>query len=102
MSVTGSKRELCLGLVVGLIVALSVLTACGGEAPGGETTATADGEALLQERCTECHDLGRVESAEKTREEWEDNVARMVSKGAQLDADEQSVLVDYLADTYAP
>jgi cytochrome c5 len=67
-----------------------------------EPPASADGETLLQERCTECHDLGRVESAQKTREEWEDNVIRMVDKGAQLNEDEQAVLIDYLADTYAP
>lgn len=142
------SRRLLFGLVVLLIVAASVVSACGGatpapteppeeteptattapteppaeeepteapteEAPTEAPTATmeeepteppasADGETLLQERCTECHDLGRVESAQKTREEWEDNVIRMVDKGAQLNEDEQAVLIDYLADTYAP
>jgi peptide/nickel transport system substrate-binding protein len=62
--------------------------------------AAADGATLLQERCTKCHDLQRVEAAKKTADEWQSTVKRMVSKGAQLNAEEQKVLVEYLAATY--
>ena len=70
------------------------------EAPPTEVPATIDGKSLLQERCTVCHDLGRVERAKKTEEEWKATVERMVGKGAQLDEAEQELLIKYLAETY--
>jgi cytochrome c5 len=62
--------------------------------------AALDGKALLQERCTQCHDLGRVERAKKTGEEWKATVERMVAKGTQLSQAEQELVVQYLAETY--
>jgi hypothetical protein len=59
-----------------------------------------DGQSLVQERCTKCHDLGRVTQANKTEEEWKSTVERMVSKGANLNSAEQEAVIQYLADTY--
>ena len=61
-----------------------------------------EGLALLEERCTDCHGLDRVTRAQKTAEEWAQTVDRMIDKGAQLDADERDVLIDYLTQTYGP
>jgi outer membrane biosynthesis protein TonB len=61
-----------------------------------------DGAALLEERCTVCHGLDRTTSAQKTREEWEQTVARMVGKGAELNEEEQEILIAYLTETYGP
>ena len=99
-------------VVVLTVVALTltlVLVACGGAgqeetAPGaggqGEVPDALDGQTLVEERCAKCHDLKRVESATKTREEWTANVERMVSQGAELDEAEQQAVIDYLAETY--
>jgi cytochrome c5 len=65
-----------------------------------EAPAAMDGVALLQERCTACHNLNRVESAKKTGDEWRATVGRMVSKGAKLNSDEQETLIKYLTATY--
>jgi cytochrome c5 len=65
-----------------------------------EAPITLDGRSLLEERCTVCHDLGRVERSKKTEEEWKATVERMVGKGAQLDEAEQELLIKYLAETY--
>lgn len=62
--------------------------------------AALDGKALVEERCTKCHDLGRVESAKKTAEEWKATVERMVAKGTQLNQEEQELVIKYLAETY--
>jgi cytochrome c5 len=85
----------------------SLLAACGGAgeqpvAPAAEqaTPAASEGKALLEERCTKCHDLGRVEKASKTEEEWKVTVERMVGKGAQLSQAEQELVIQYLAETY--
>ncbi len=58
------------------------------------------GKTLLEERCTKCHDLSRVTSKSKTLEEWKTTIERMVNKGADLDMDEQEILINYLAETY--
>jgi cytochrome c5 len=64
--------------------------------------APAEGQVLLEERCTVCHSLARVESAQKTREEWASTVDRMIDRGAQLSDGERTVVIDYLAETYGP
>jgi hypothetical protein len=104
------NRSLFAVLTMTLLVLLSgsLLAACGARdetavptaEPGGGTPVTLDGKALLEERCTKCHDLGRVEQAKKTEEEWKANVERMVSKGAELDQAEQELVIQYLAEAY--
>jgi hypothetical protein len=93
--------------LVGLVVLTVVLvSACGGAAPEPaqpeEQPVSIDGETLLQDRCTECHALSRTTNAKRSAEEWERTVARMVGHGANLNDEEQMVLVDYLAQTYGP
>ena len=69
--------------------------------PGGtETPAALDGKALIQERCTKCHDLTRIQQAKKTRDQWEATVRRMIGNGAQLTKDEQDAAIAYLTKTY--
>jgi hypothetical protein len=70
--------------------------------PSEPPTAGLDGEALLAERCTECHSLGRVQGAKKSEAEWQSTVQRMVGKGAGLTQEEQAAVVAFLAMTYAP
>ena len=67
-----------------------------------QPSSTGDGAALLEGRCTTCHSLERTTSTRKTRDEWEKTVIRMVSKGAELNEEEQEILIEYLAETYGP
>ena len=77
------------------------LTACGAsQTPTAPAATTLDGQALLQERCTVCHNLSRVTSAHKTADQWTATVERMIGHGAQLDAQEKQTLIDYLAQAY--
>jgi branched-chain amino acid transport system substrate-binding protein len=62
--------------------------------------AALDGAALLQERCASCHNLDRVKSATKSKDQWTATVERMISKGAKLNDAEKSALIEYLAKTY--
>jgi cytochrome c5 len=59
-----------------------------------------DGQSLVEERCTQCHSLGAVTGTSKTEEEWRATVGRMVGKGADLNAEEQAAVIQYLAETY--
>lgn len=69
--------------------------------PGEKPQPALDGEALLKERCTQCHGLSRVEQARKTETGWQKTVERMVAKGTALNAEEQVAVIKYLAETYA-
>jgi hypothetical protein len=89
-------------VVLSLIVLICLLVvACSSGSSGNSgNSSTPDGNALMQERCTQCHTLSRVENAHKTAAEWTTTVDRMISYGAQLNSDERSILIDYLAATY--
>ena len=97
-----SKKTLPVLLAVSMLT-LVLVTACGGGAgEPAEEPVSVGGETLLEERCTQCHGLEQVTSLEQTRAEWEQTVTEMVNRGAELNEDEQSVLVDYLAENYGP
>jgi len=94
-------------MLVAILVVVVMLGACGGAqssspTPAANNTAANDGAALLEARCTQCHGLDRVKQARLTQEQWQQTVTRMERKGATLTADEQTVLVTYLAETYKP
>lgn len=92
-----------------ILIALVILVAAAGcgssstSTSGGGTTATQaptpDGKALVQERCTVCHSLDRIQSASKTADEWKTTVDRMIGKGAQLNADEEAAVIEFLTKT---
>ena len=87
--------------IIALLVVFGVIAAqCGASPAATQAPAAVDGGALLKERCTVCHDLGRVESQKKTEAEWKATVERMVGKGAKLNPAEQEAVIKYLAATY--
>ncbi|MBE9557711.1 MAG: quinohemoprotein amine dehydrogenase subunit alpha [Proteobacteria bacterium] len=72
-------------------------------APAG---AQQSGEALVNSRCSGCHErmangkLSRVGEIRKTPEGWDMNIARMmVVHGVEVSSEERSALVKYLSDT---
>ena len=87
------KRVLMLGLAFGFMLStIEVPLAWGQE----------DGATLLEQRCSVCHPSARPKSKQKTPEQWEATVTRMMGKGAKLTAEEKQILVDYLSKTYKP
>ncbi len=59
-----------------------------------------DGAALLESRCTACHNLNKVKQAKKSLAQWESTVNRMIQKGARLTDAEKAILLQYLAQTF--
>lgn len=55
-----------------------------------------EGQKLLNERCTSCHDLNKVYNKKTDRSGWEKIINDMVKKGAKLDSSEKTILIDYL------
>jgi hypothetical protein len=66
----------------------------GGTSPAA--TATVDGEALIREKLQNHHDIERIFSAQKTREEWVVTLDRMISYGAKISEEEKTLIIDYL------
>jgi hypothetical protein len=83
-------------LVLGLI-----LTACSGAQESGAGSGDdLDGQALVEERCTVCHNLQTITGTKKSADGWQSTVERMIGKGAQLDDAEQAVVVEHLTEAY--
>jgi uncharacterized protein YceK len=86
-----------------VLVAGMVLSSCGSsnsQTTNSQGGVIADGQTLMQTRCTECHSLSRVISAHMTSSQWKRTVDKMILNGAQLTPSEEQVLVDYLAKNY--
>lgn len=90
--------------LVAALAMVALLTGCGGaasgSAPAEKTPAALDGQAIMNEKCTACHDLARIESAKKTPTEWEDTIGRMEANGLVVTPEEKSAVLDYLSATY--
>jgi len=55
------------------------------------------GKDLVMNVCTVCHELTRITSKMKTKEEWGDTVDKMASRGAKASDEEFETIVAYLA-----
>jgi hypothetical protein len=91
-----------INLLVLLTVIMMSLSACSPQASTATSVATSsvDGATLLQERCTKCHPLSRVERSRYTAAQWKTIVDIMNSKGAQVTPSEEPVVINYLATNF--
>ena len=104
------KRKISfISLLLVLVLAGTMLASCGSGSTSTTTAATSapsstgstsDGQDLMQARCSVCHSVSRIKSAQKTAEQWKTTVGQMIGKGAKLNAQEEQTLVDYLAENY--
>jgi cytochrome c5 len=89
------------------IGALALATAAPGQPapaqPAPSATPTPDaaapdpGQALLQAKCTMCHDLGPINQGHHTADEWRGVVNEMITNGAAVSPPEEDQIVAYLA-----
>lgn len=66
----------------------------GGGGPG-QQAAEADGRAILQRNCQQCHELATA-SKKLASEDWRSVITRMVTYGARLSPADQQTLIGYL------
>jgi cytochrome c-type biogenesis protein CcmH/NrfF len=97
-----------------IILLSSTLIACSSSTPtttseppsstisSAPSTSTLDGATLVQQRCTVCHSLSRIESSHHSATEWQTIVDSMIQRGAQLTPEEETVVLNYLAANYGP
>src|SRR2546423_1288106 len=55
------------------------------------------GKELVMNVCTQCHDLARITSKKRSKEEWNDTVDKMAVRGAKASDQEFETIVTYLA-----
>ena len=60
------------------------------------------GKELVMNVCTQCHDLARIISKRRTKEEWSDTVDKMAARGAMASDEEFDAIVTYLAKNFGP
>lgn len=56
-----------------------------------------DGKALVEARCVLCHDLGRVVSLKRTRQEWDRIVRNMIARGFPASVEQTQSIISYLS-----
>ena len=54
------------------------------------------GKDLVLKVCTQCHDLNRITSKQRTKEEWNDLIDKMAARGARASDEEFETIVNYL------
>jgi mono/diheme cytochrome c family protein len=60
------------------------------------------GRELVQDICTQCHELDRLNDQELTAAQWSDLIKGMVSEGPPVTDKEFKQIVDYLARNFGP
>lgn len=69
-----------------------------------QSTALPDqpGREILVRSCVQCHGMETILESKKSEEEWEQTVDRMVSYGANVSPEEQSLVVKYAVTHLGP
>jgi quinohemoprotein amine dehydrogenase len=87
--------------------ALVLVTGLAMSAIGNQAHAALSGQALVNSKCTVCHEtktdhhLTRIGESRRTPEGWDMTVARMTfAHGVKLTSEERGAVVKYLSDTY--
>lgn len=57
---------------------------------------TARMEALITEKIGTNHELSFILEQNKTREQWDETLDRMISNGAEITAEEKQLIIDWL------
>lgn len=86
-----------------LFISLVMMISACSPGPSSKTpapTAVPDGATLLQERCSRCHPLARVERSHHNADEWKTIVDSMIGRGAMLTPEEETVVIEYLAANF--
>ncbi len=68
-----------------------------------QTTPDEEGRDVMRTVCTRCHDLSPITgSGGFSREDWNAVIKSMIAMGANIDARQAELILDYLAKNYPP
>jgi cytochrome c5 len=67
-----------------------------------EPAEEARAKEILENACTSCHNLQRVEAQTQTEDGWEGIIDNMRNRGSSMTDDEAKLVVSYLVRAYGP
>ena len=70
--------------------------------PPLEPAQEAQAKMILEEACTSCHNLQRVEAQAQPEDGWADIIENMRNRGSSMTDDEAKLVVQYLVRAYGP
>jgi len=81
-----------------MLLTMAAFTSLFAFAPSGRSASAVKdrGRELVQDVCTYCHNLDRLNGQELTRQEWRGLIKGMISEGAPVTDQEFSMILDYL------
>jgi hypothetical protein len=59
-------------------------------------------QAKIKAACTQCHAASKITSQHKTRQEWSDQIDKMVGLGAEVPDSERAGFLNYLSKNFGP
>jgi len=59
-------------------------------------------QAKIKAACTQCHNAARITEQHKTRQEWSDQLDKMVGLGAEVSDSDRPAFLDYLTKNFGP
>jgi len=87
-----------LAICVVVLFAFAV-AGCISSGTGAQSTAKAgSGEALMNQKCTMCHSLDRINGAIYDAAKWSSTISRMQQNGLVVTEQEKELIVQYLAE----
>src|ERR1051326_7833044 len=90
------SKTILLLISIAALISFTALTDVQGQKAAQPKLPDGPGKDILQNACTECHDLQMVYNTGYDNHEWELTVERMITAGANVTPDQAPTLVDYL------
>ena len=59
-------------------------------------------QAKVKAACTQCHAASRITKQHKTRQEWNDQLYKMIGLGANVPDSERKAFLNYLTKNFGP
>jgi len=59
-------------------------------------------QAKIKATCTQCHNAARITEKHFTREEWSDELDKMVGLGADVQDADRTAILNYLSKNFGP
>ena len=87
-------HKLCLAAF--LIASISLAIAQSKPLPPGPM------QAKVKAACTQCHNAARITGQHKTRQEWNDQLDKMIALGAEVPDEDRAAFLDYLTKHFGP
>jgi competence ComEA-like helix-hairpin-helix protein len=78
------------------LLAISTAVAADSELPEGS------GKDLVENTCTDCHSLARIEAQHLNEEGWNGIIREMIENGAAINPNDMKAIVGYLAKNFGP